>query len=126
MKLTISENRDAIRRYAHVRPVSRFAGDPCGVRCPGTWHRCSLKKGHTGIHVAHGLLRRVVAVWDEDARATAVVTRRGPPGALERWAALGQRLIPGPEKIEAAFLLAFGLGMTYFCIEWVIRIIAGE
>lgn len=132
MKLTIHEDREQIRRYAHVRPAPRWGGPRCGARCPGTLRHCTLKKGHTGVHVAHGWLRRVVAVWDEregaavrKARSGALARRRAAKSGLAWWAALAGRLVPSGHTIEGAILFVFAVAMAMFGLQWVLRIIAG-
>jgi hypothetical protein len=79
MKLTIEEDREALKRYAHLKRAGRpRAPDarPCLSMCPGTVRTCALERGHGGPHVAHGVFRRVVAVWD-----VAAEPRRSKPGA---------------------------------------------
>lgn len=70
MRLTVEQNPESIKRYGHVKPARGTS--KCYVRCPGTTRTCSLEKGHRGPHVAHGLFRRVVAVWDVGADSTPV------------------------------------------------------
>lgn len=73
MKLTVENHREAIKRYGHVKPARGWRAETCGARCPGTTRSCTRPTGHHGPHVAHGMLRRVVAVWDS-----------GPPSASPR------------------------------------------
>lgn len=62
MKLTAEHHPESIKRYSHIKSVRR--GAICRQLCPGTTHICSRARGHRGPHVAHGLFRKVVAVWD--------------------------------------------------------------
>lgn len=62
MKLTVEQHPESIGRYGHVRPAR--GGKVCRQLCPGTTRTCSQPRGHHGPHVAHGLFRMVVAVWD--------------------------------------------------------------
>ena len=64
MKLTARDNPETIKRYGHVRKARGWNVRRCARRCPDTPHKCTLHDGHRGPHVAHGLLGRVVAVWD--------------------------------------------------------------
>lgn len=132
MRLTIEEDRGAIQRYAHVPRARPWQGPACGARCPGTIRRCSLPKGHTGLHVAHGRLRRVLAVWDEKAIRDAERPGGGPPAKRRRrpaepapWKAVAGRLVPSPHTIEAVFLLVLTLSMVGFGIQWILKIIGG-
>lgn len=134
MKLTIKENPDAIRRYAHIRPASPMAARVCSTQCPGTNHTCTLQRGHSGVHVAHGRFRKVVAVWDRHARIQEPkqITRAGKKAAIVRkgkkdgraarirgWVG---RFVPSSHSIEAVFLLVLLLGMVGFAIDLAIRI----
>lgn len=122
MKLTIHDDREQIRRYDHVRPAPRWGGPRCGARCPGTLRHCTLKKGHTGVHVAHGWLRRVVAVWDERERTGLPTKRSGAlaprrtagRGGLAPWAALARRLVPSGHVVEGVLLAVFAVAMAAF------------
>lgn len=127
MRLTIEENRDAIRRYDHVRPARGRSVRRCAIRCPGTQRTCTLERGHHGPHVAHGALRRVVAVWDggsggdagagpsppvaparregAPARRPVGLPTRSPVGALERAKGWVAALIGSWDQV--AFVLLF-------------------
>ncbi len=76
MKLTIEHDRATIRRYGHLRPAKGWGVRRCGARCPGSSRTCTLEAGHRGPHVAHGLFRRVVAVWDSGGAEVAASTDR--------------------------------------------------
>ena len=79
MKLTVEHHAESLRRYRHVKPGRR--GSPlCRQLCPGTRYTCSQPRGHRGPHVAHGLLRKVVAVWDLG-RASATPRRTDSSGS---------------------------------------------
>jgi hypothetical protein len=92
MRLTVEEHREAIKRYGHIRPARGLRASWCATRCPGTTRTCTRDRGHSGPHVAHGFLRRVLAVWDAGA---AVGPRReaGRPvsGARARGGGLTRR-----------------------------------
>ncbi len=85
MRLTADENRDAIKRYSHLRPA-RGSQSRCSALCPGTRYLCTLEMGHRGPHASHGALKRIKAVWDSGSserlaeasasRATGGATRR--------------------------------------------------
>jgi hypothetical protein len=70
MKLTIKDNPEAIKRYGHIKPAPLWGSVRCAAKYPGSVRACTLERGHTGVHVAHGRFRRVVAVWDEGISAT--------------------------------------------------------
>jgi hypothetical protein len=133
MKLTIEDNRDGIKRYRHIQPVARLGGPPCSVRCPGTQRTCTLKRGHSGPHVAHGVFRRVLAVWDAGATASGsggklkrvgVGFPRGgqgkPLGALE---ALRHFIVRRVPSLEEVVFLVLGLAMAGFAVDWALRIL---
>ena len=131
MRLTIEDDPQAIRRYAHVRPTGR--GPRCGVRLSGTDRVCSLEPSHRGPHVAHGRFRRVVAVWQAvtparpssearsrvvEARVQAGLPRRGSPSLPARLAAPIRRL--SVEDVVLFILFAAFLG---FAVDWFLRIL---
>jgi hypothetical protein len=138
MKLTIEENREAMRRYAHIKRAPRWGSIQCSARCPGTVRTCTLKRGHAGLHVTHGMFGSVLAVWDKGTAvavsrerlrsSTRTVPRRGrgrgdPAQAPKKpW----DRLIPSPHTIEAAFLLILVLAMIGFAIDWALRILGAR
>ncbi len=65
MKILREQDPDAIKNYEHIKPAPTFGKIRCFARCPGTARTCTLAKGHTGRHVAHGFRKKVMAVWDE-------------------------------------------------------------
>ena len=71
MKFTVEENREAIKRYRHIKPGNGRKTRLCSTTCPGTARTCSRTKGHRGPHVAFGFWRNVVAVWDSGTGAQA-------------------------------------------------------
>ncbi|MDX1495755.1 MAG: hypothetical protein R3253_16920, partial [Longimicrobiales bacterium] len=87
--------------------------------------------GHRGPHVAHGLLRRVVAVW-EGAGAVASAPRRraaprkpvglrtkGSKGLGERLGAVARFVDEHAEEIAlAVFFIAF----VWFALDWLMII----
>ena len=138
MKLTIEDNRSAIKRYAHIRPAPRLGAVLCSARCPGTVRTCTLRKGHAGLHVAHGMFSRVLAVWDKGVTVAVSGTRRSGRGRRVSRKAQGKkhpapvpgpgwgRLIPSPHTIEAALLLVLVLAMIGFGIDWALRILGAR
>jgi hypothetical protein len=135
MKLTIEENREAIKRYRHIPPVPPWGPPRCSARCPGTARNCTLRKGHAGPHVAHGTFKRVVAVWDKGTKAlqpekkrkrisvSAAPNRPRGGGLIPAVRAILRRLIPSPHAIEATFLLVLTLSMVWFAIDVALRIL---
>lgn len=133
MKLTIEDNPETIKRYAHFKPAPPWGAERCGARCPGTSRTCTLEKGHRGHHVAHGGFNRVVAVWDagsdirkRDPRAEATlasdvkdVLRRG--GLVALWQGI-RNVVPSLET--AVFLILFAM-MVGFGIHWILMILGG-
>jgi hypothetical protein len=75
VKLTIERDPEAIKRYGYLKPARAWGGQRCSARCPGTARTCTLEKGHRGPHVAHGMFKKVVAVWDPDTEVHASVGR---------------------------------------------------
>jgi hypothetical protein len=65
MRFTREENPEQVEQYSHIKPAPIFGPLRCFARCPGTHRTCTLSKGHTGLHVAHALFKKVAAVWDE-------------------------------------------------------------
>lgn len=133
MKLTIEKDSETIKRYAHIKPARGLGARPCRQQCPGTTRSCTLLRGHRGPHVAHGRLRRVVAVWDggDAATATATVTRsaksrarnvlrtRKPGGALQ---SLWKMAVRAAGSLEEIALLIFFLAFVWFAIDWMLLI----
>ena len=87
MRLTLQSNRESLKRYSHVKPA-RGGLDHCTRICPGTSRRCGREMGHHGPHVAFGLVRKVVAVWDGSfdapTRPPSLPDRRPRPRAIRR------------------------------------------
>lgn len=150
MKLTIEKNREALKRYGHIRPASTRGGQICSVRCPGTHRTCTLKWGHSGPHVAHGAFRRVVAVWDEGPpgeklrekeKASRRVVKRGPRvpgmryarppaqkrptevGLLESLRAFLAQVATRLPSLEESLFIVLGIVMVWFAIETSLRIL---
>ncbi|GMV05747.1 MAG: hypothetical protein AMXMBFR53_20240 [Gemmatimonadota bacterium] len=142
MKLTREANREAVRHYDHVGRAPVLGGDPCDARCSGVRHRCTREAGHTGPHVAHGLLGRVLVVWDGDPRAGLPAPRHEPhrgarrkgrrpripmrptkPGKpLPVW----ERLLSDPHLVETATLVILGVGMVLAGLDWILRIMGAR
>jgi hypothetical protein len=111
MRLTVEENREALRRYGHIRPAARGAAR-CSARCPGATRTCTQESGHRGPHVSHGRLRKVVR---GDLRRT---------GFLAAVKGLLGRLVRRPQySMEEVLLLVFALAMAGFVIDWALRIL---
>ncbi len=137
MKLILKENPDAIRRYAHIKPAPLLGARACGSPCPGTRYTCTLAKGHSGVHVAHGRFRKVVAVWDRHAQIQEPkrITKAGQEAAALKKAkkeslparikGIWGRLVPSSHLIEAVVLVVFFLGMVAWAVDIAIQIFRG-
>ena len=68
MRLTAKDHPEAIKRYGDIPRSRGWTATECATRWPGTSHVCTREKGHRGPHAAHGWFRRVLAVWEADAR----------------------------------------------------------
>jgi hypothetical protein len=137
MRLTVEENRDALRRYRHVKPAPIWGAVLCSTRCPETKRSCTLEGGHGGPHVAHGRFRRVVAVWDAGIkarrseerakRAGTALTRDGWDGGLvATLMAFGARVVRRAPPMEEVFLVILFLAMVAFAIEVAVRVLASR
>lgn len=136
MRLTIDEQPDQLRRYGHVRPASGRGTARCKIQLLGTTYSCSRERGHSGPHVAHGRLRRVVAAWDASAGAPVAsresvrnrakargqggLPSRRSGGVLEAMWARTLRVLSDPEQL---FLLILFLAFAGFAVDWMLRII---
>jgi hypothetical protein len=132
MKLTIEHDRETIKRYGHIRPVRGWGARRCDARCPGTSRTCTLETGHRGPHVAHGLFKRVVAVWDtpgtevvasSDRLRTTLVPRtqsplRGgnPQGIMK---ALWHRVVRAADSLEEISWVVLFIAIVGWAIYWV-------
>lgn len=135
MKLTVEEDRERIKRYAHIRPAPRWGAAQCSVRCPGTQRSCTLRKAHSGLHVAHSRFGKVVAVWDLRASALkpderkrraprgSLTTRSRENGALAGLKALRRLVVRRFPSIEEVVFLGLALAMVGFAIDWALRIL---
>jgi len=139
LRLTVEENRETIKRYAHVKPVPFWGTRRCSAQCPGSSRTCTLEKGHRGPHIAHGLFRRVLAVWElrDDPRVSRAIASRmkkkparpaprpvlpdGGPVALLK--AFWDRIRVYIPPIEEILLIALGLMMFWFAIDTALRIL---
>jgi hypothetical protein len=129
MKFTIEHNRERIKRYSHIKPAPRWGSVRCSARCPGTVRTCTLKEGHTGLHVAHGTFKRVVAVWDEGIKpGKAKVKAKRHVGAIApnscrdgglvaALRAFRSRVIRKPHSMEEVIFLILALSMAGFLID---------
>jgi len=127
MKLTIEKDRERLKRFSHIQRAPPWMGSRCERRCPGSRRECSRKKGHPGPHVAHGILGRVLAVWDEGARIGAAPKTSGAgkvpgkkAGTLKEWLGSLPARVP---SIEDSFLLLLALAMAGFAVDWALRIL---
>ena len=140
MRLTVEENRETIKRWGHIRPAPLWGSVRCSARCPGSARRCTRTKNHRGPHVAHGVFRRVVAVWDtglkdpgsdarkllKRARKAAGTSLQSAPRDQRGMAALGRfwrRAIRMAPSMEGALLIILCLGMVLFAIDAALRIL---
>lgn len=140
MKLTVEENRERIKRYGHIKPAPTWGVVRCSARCPGTTRTCTLERGHRGLHVAHGMFNKVVAVWDAGVKGgqsaspkSVEKTRRAVEGAPREalrkkgpvapsrgfWSRITQRA----PSMEGALLFILGLGMLWFAIDTALHIL---
>lgn len=146
MRLTREENREALKRYRHLKPVRRRA-ERCGRRLERSKRTCTLGKGHRGPHAAHGLFGRVLAVWgsgDGSAgspgagrsstragrgstgpgrrvapRRPVGLRSRDPGGVLERVRSAAAWV---DEHAEEILLLSFFAAFVWFAIDWLLII----
>lgn len=135
MKLTIEENREAIKRYRHIKPAPIRGTALCSAQCPGTIRTCTLKRGHPGFHVAHGSFKKVLAVWDKGVttaaapvkvkKAVKTITRPEPESTGKALRALWNGFLQRAPSLEEVLLLAFSLAMTGFAIHWLLQIFGG-
>ena len=135
MRLTAKDHPESIRRFAHIRPVR--GGAVCGARWTATEHACTREARHRGPHVAHGRLRRVMAVWDTGREATGSLlpvpsadssprapVGRGRPVGLKAGGergtlrGLGRTLLRMIVDIEELALLLMFLAFVYFALDW--------
>jgi len=135
MKLTIEQNKERLRRFSHIRPAPVWQSIRCEVKCPGTRRECSRERNHKGLHAAHNLFGKVLAVWDEGGKAPVQARRQATPTIqkaprsvkgsdarplVRKVLGLAFRRIP---SIEEAFLLLLAMAMAGFAIDWALRIL---
>lgn len=130
MRLTVEKDPESIKRYRHIKPARGWRALACAARCPGTARTCTLHKGHRGPHVAHGMFKKVLAVWDANAevrgsveRLRATVQTRARSGVRSRrpTAALGalwRGVVRIGDSIGDLALLVLFLAMVGFAIHW--------
>lgn len=137
MRLTAKDDPETIRRFAHIKPARGRRVVLCEAICPGTTRKCTLAAGHHGPHVAHGLLRKVHAVWDSGTElraSTAPLQRsleaRGPrlrdqgdPSTL--LAALWARTVRALSNVEEVVFIILFIAFVFFGIDWFLRIVRG-
>ena len=132
MRLTVEKDRETIKRYGHIRPAPAWGGIACAARSPGTARTCTLEKGHRGPHVAHGFLKKVVAVWDAGTGAAPEKPRTavGPRMPKEVWTgslvsgmgAFWSQVVRLKPAIGDVALLILFLGFVVFAVDWFLRI----
>ena len=135
MRLTLEQDRETIKRYSHIKPARGWRTKLCSTMCRGTAHTCTLAKDHRGPHVAHGLFKKVIAVWDsgtEDRASGEVVSLasggRGRSGLLTSrkvgiLQSLRDRVASTVSSVdELVFLLLF-LAFVAFAIQWLLLIL---
>lgn len=66
MILTRENNPNEIKKYKDIKHAPTFGKLRCFARCPRTIRTCTLSKHHSGPHVAHGMFKKIMAVWDEE------------------------------------------------------------
>jgi len=66
MRMTRDTDPHEIEKYAGVKPAPIFGPVRCFAKFPARRYTCTLAKGHSGAHVAHGWFKKVMAVWDDD------------------------------------------------------------
>lgn len=135
MRLTVEEDRDTIQRYAHIKPAPVWTRTLCGVTCPGTTRKCTLKTQHRGPHVAHGAFQRVLAVWNVRSETGTVAKRPrnavAPRVHREVWTGSLVGIVGGTVKrlfralssVEEAAMLILLLGFLWFAADWFLRIL---
>lgn len=136
MRLTLEKDRERIKRFSHIRAASGWGVARCSVSCPGTSRVCTLKRGHSGPHVAHGWFGRVVAVWDESvgerkpavrpkrlARKKAIKEPRTAGGFMGLVRAFRKRFLGRPELVEQVIFLVLALSMVGFFIDIALRVL---
>ena len=135
MRLTFAEDRETIRRYSHIKPARGWKTKACSKTCRGTAHTCTLAKDHRGPHVAHGLFKKVVAVWysgteaqapgeavsrASGARARSGRRNRRQVGTLE---ALRGHFVSTISSLDELVFLIFFLAFVGFAIHWFLLIL---
>ncbi len=134
MKLTRSEDGNAVDRYRHITPAPRGA-PTCSARLPGgRGRRCTLRRGHAGPHVAHGWFGRVAAVWGKETthektearalRASGALARRREreEKGIGLWRGLRDRYLRRIPSMEEAIFLILALAFVGFAIHWLLLI----
>lgn len=86
LRITVEEQPESIKRYSHIKRIRGVGVKRCGARLDRTRTVCTRELGHNGPHVAHGLLSRVIAVWDE----TPIPESRHPQTQIIRSASIDQ------------------------------------
>lgn len=143
MRLTVEEHPEAIKRYRHVERARGWKPTPCSRKCPGTPRICTRAGGHRGPHVAHGRLRRVLAVWDSGGGPRPSDEAVGPPrkgktrgprrsarpvglrtrSPLGIVAALERAVARATSSLEQIALIILFLAFVWFGIDWLLLIL---
>lgn len=134
MRLTVEEDRETIKRYAHIKPGRPGKVGLCSATCPGTTRACTLERHHRGPHVAHGRFRRILAVWDmgtevrrsgQGAKRTVARRPRGEVwtgGVGEILDAIRSRVTRFTPSIGEVAMLILLIGFVMFAVEWLLLI----
>lgn len=137
MRLTAKDDPETIKRFAHIKPASGRRAKLCEAICPATPHKCTLASGHRGPHVAHGLLRKVHAVWDAgtalrpstdalqrslDARPSRGASEREPSSLMT---AIWSRAVRALSNVEEVVFIILFIAFVFFGIDWFLRIARG-
>jgi hypothetical protein len=117
MKLTVRENREAIRRYGHIKPAPRLGAARCSASCPGTKRTCTLERSGIRVQEPEGKAKR----------AASAIQRGGSwdKGPIANLAAFGRGILRRVPPMEETLFIVFFVAMVGFFIDWALRIIWG-
>lgn len=133
MHLTRRDHGSRLERFHDIRPARR-RGARCGSPEPGSARSCTRPRDHRGPHAAHGVFRRVLAIWDstpgerrpsEEARAHQAASREARAlreetegrSLVVRSAGRVLRTLASPEELAMVILflglVAWGLSVAF-------------